>query len=71
MVEDQTTTQEKLKDKIFRLRPEDDAKLLDLIQLAHKMALIPKPSFQGFMEFAINRAYDYIKQEYERQRGLG
>lgn len=61
--------QPKVKEKLFRLKEEEDAKLPRLIELAHRLGLIKKQSLQEFMIFSINCAYDYIKREYEGMRG--
>lgn len=61
--------QPKVKEKLFRLKEEEDAKLPKLIELAHRLGLIEKQSFQEFMIFSINCAYDYMAREYEKKRG--
>lgn len=55
--------------KIFRLLPEEDAQLPDLIQFAYKAGYITKPSFQEFMVFCINCAFTRLKGEYEARKG--
>ena len=67
MVEELTET--KVKDKIFRLKPEEDAQLPGLIEFAYKAGYIKKPSFQEFMIFSINCAYTRLKGEYESRKG--
>lgn len=69
-VEAKTTEQEaKVKEKLFRLTGEDDARLPKVIELAHRLKLIQKQSFQDFMIFALNCAYTYVLNEYQRRRG--
>ena len=63
----ETTTQ--VKEKIFRLKEEEDAKLPGLIEFAYRAGYLKKPSFQEFMVFCINCAYTRLKDEYERSRG--
>ena len=66
-----TTTEEKstVKEKLFRLKPEEDARLPKLIEYAQKAGYIKKASFQEFMIFAINCAYTRLKSEYEQTKG--
>lgn len=59
----------KVKDKIFRLKPEEDAKLPRLIEYAHKAGYIEKQSFQEYMIFCLNCAYTRLKGEYETRKG--
>lgn len=59
----------KVKDKIFRLKPEEDAKLPKLIEFAHKAGYLAKPSFQEYMMFCLNCAFTRLKEEYELRRG--
>ena len=63
----ETTTQ--VKEKLFRLKEEEDAKLPSLIEFAYRAGYLKKPSFQEFMVFCINCAYTRLKDEYERARG--
>jgi len=53
---------------MFRLPAEEEAKLEKLIEFAHKMGSITKPSLQEFMVFAINCAYEHLKKEYTRHK---
>ncbi len=59
----------KVKEKLFRLKEEEDAKLPQLIEFAHRAGYLKKPSFQEFMIFSINCAYTRLKEEYERSKG--
>lgn len=63
-------TKPKVKDKMFRLSEEDDARLPKLVELAYRLGLIKKRSFQEYMIFALNCAYAHIKQEYEQVKGI-
>ncbi len=63
----ETTTQ--VKEKLFRLKEDEDAKLLGLIEFAYRAGYLKKPSFQEFMVFCINCAYTRLKDEYEQRRG--
>ena len=60
---------EPVKEKMFRLKPEEDAKLPSIIEYANKAGYIAKPSFQEFMLFALNCAYTRLKDEYEARKG--
>lgn len=61
--------QPKLKEKLFRLREDEDAKLPSLIEFAFRAGYLKKPSFQEFMVFCINCAYTRLKDEYEQRKG--
>ena len=58
-----------VREKIFRLKMEEDAKLPQIIVFAHRLGYIKKPSFQEFMVFCIHCAYTRLKDEYEQRRG--
>ena len=59
----------KVKEKFFRLKPEEDERLPTLIKYAHRAGYIKKESFQEFMLFALNCAYNHLKHEYEQRKG--
>ena len=61
--------QPKIKEKLFRLKEEEDARLPSLIEFAFRAGYLKKPSFQEFMVFCINCAYTRLKNEYEQRRG--
>jgi len=61
--------QPKIKEKLFRLREDEDAKLPPLMEFAYRAGYIKKPSFQEFMIFCINYTYTGLKNEYEQRRG--
>ena len=66
------TTQEvepKIKEKLFRLKEEEDAKLPGLIEFAYRAGYLKKPSFQEFMVFSINCAFMHLKDEYKQRKG--
>jgi len=63
----ETTTQ--VKEKIFRLKEDEDAKLPDLIEFAYRAGYLKRPSFQEFMVFCINCAYTRLKNEYTQRKG--
>jgi len=69
------TTQEveqgepKIKEKLFRIKEDEDAKLPSLIEFAFRAGYLKKPSFQEFMVFCINCAYSRLKNEYEQRKG--
>jgi len=69
MVEEVATTEPKIKEKLFRLKEEDDAKLPELIEFAYRAGYLKKPSFQEFMVFCINCAYTRLKNEYAQRKG--
>lgn len=58
-----------VKEKMFRLKPEEDARLPKMIEYAYKAGYIAKPSFQEFMLFALNCTYTRLKDEYEARKG--
>lgn len=58
-----------VKEKIFRLKVEEDEKLPSLIEFAYRAGYLKKPSFQEFMIFCINCAYTRLKDEYEQRKG--
>lgn len=68
--ETSTETKPKVKDKMFRLSEEDDARLPKLIEIAYRLGVIKKRSFQEYMIFALNCAYAHVKQEYEQMKGI-
>ena len=59
----------KIKEKLFRLKEEEDARLPGLIEFAYRAGYLKKPSFQEFMVFCINCAYSRLKDEYEHRKG--
>ena len=59
----------KVKEKFFRLKPEEDERLPTLIKYAYQAGYIKKESFQEFMLFALNCAYNHLKHEYEQRKG--
>ena len=69
------TTQEveqgepKIKEKIFRLKEDEDARLPGLIEFAYRSGYLKKPSFQEFIVFCINCAYSRLKNEYGQRKG--
>ncbi|MBA7685059.1 hypothetical protein ES703_93474 [subsurface metagenome] len=69
MVETTEPAETKVKDKIFRLKPEEDAQLPSLIEFAHKAGYITKPTLQEFMVFCINCAFTRLKGDYEARKG--
>lgn len=69
MAEPEATTELKVKEKLFRLRPEEDARLPTLIKYAYQAGYIRKESFQDYMLFALNCAYTRLKDEYEQRKG--
>jgi len=65
----ETTEPTTVKEKIFRLRPEEDARLPKMIEYAYKAGYIAKPSFQEFMLFSLNCAFTRLKDDYEVRKG--
>lgn len=63
------TTEPAVKEKIFRLKPEEDERLPPLIEYAYRAGYLKKPSFQEFMVFCINCAFTRLKEEYESRKG--
>jgi len=61
--------EQKIKEKIFRLKEEEDAKLPEIIEFACRAGYLQKPSFQEFMVFCINCTYARLKNEYEQRKG--
>ena len=59
----------KIKEKLFRLKEDEDARLPGLIEFAFRAGYLKKPSFQEFMVFSINCAYSRLKNEYEHRKG--
>jgi len=60
---------EPVREKMFRLKPEEDARLPKMIEYAYKAGYIAKPSFQEFMLFTLNCAYTRLKDDYEARKG--
>ena len=59
---------QKAKEKLFRLTPDDDARVNFLIQYAHQSGHIAKPSLQDFMVFSIQCA-DAVLQDHHGDSG--
>lgn len=58
----------KAKDKIFRLTPQEESVVNDLIQYAYKIGAIEKPTFQDFMRFAIQKGYSALKEDWDAKK---
>lgn len=59
----------KVKEKLFRLKPEEDARLPKLIEYAYTAGYIAKQSFQDYMVFCLNCGFTRLKDEYESRKG--
>ena len=68
-VEEVPEAEVKIKEKMFRLKEDEDARLPGLIEFAFRAGYLKKPSFQEFMVFSINCAYTRLKSEYEQRKG--
>lgn len=63
-----TEQDQKTKEKLFGLTPDDNARVDYLIQYAYKSRHIAKPSLQDFMQFAIQCAASVIKQDWDERK---
>lgn len=52
--------------KHFRVTQEEDARLSELVQLAHIGEVIREPTFQAYMMFALNSAYTNLKDLWKK-----
>jgi len=58
----------KAKEKIFRLTPQEESVVNDLIQYAYKTGAIEKPTFQDFMRFAIHKSHSALKEDWDAKK---
>jgi len=68
-MEEVESKEPRTKEKLFRLNPEEEKNVSNLIAYAYKTGYIPKPSFQDLMLFAIRCTFAYLKQDYDQRKG--
>jgi len=55
---------EKEVQKLFRVTPEEDAQLDQLVELAFRLGFITEKTIQKYMMFCLNLAYTTLKDAY-------
>ena len=57
-----TQNQDKLTPKFFRIKPEEESTLNNLIELAYLYHLIPEPTLQSYLHWAsMELGFEYLK----------